>query len=178
MSAAQTVTKYLPYLRRYARALTGSQTSGDAYVAATLEALIKEPSLLGEASQPKVALFRVFSSIWNSLAVNGAKEPAGAGVPAQRRISQLTPRPRQAFLLVSLEGFSDDDAAEVLGEEVQALRSLVEEAGRELAAEIATDVLIIEEETFIALDLEGLAEGPCHPVARTPPARPKPVAPP
>jgi DNA-directed RNA polymerase specialized sigma24 family protein len=57
MSAAQTVTKYLPYLRRYARALTGSQTSGDAYVAATLEALIKEPSLLGEASQPKVALF-------------------------------------------------------------------------------------------------------------------------
>ena len=76
MSAAQTVTKYLPYLRRYARALTGSQTSGDAYVAATLEALIKEPSLLGEASQPKVALFRVFSSIWNSLAVNGC--PTGA----------------------------------------------------------------------------------------------------
>src|SRR6266403_5033326 len=162
MSAAQTVTKYLPYLRRYARALTGSQTSGDAYVAATLEALIKEPSLLGEASQPKVALFRVFSSIWNSLAVNGAKEPAGTGVPAERRISQLTPRPRQAFLLVSLEGFSDDDAAEVLGEEVQALRSLVEEAGRELAAEIATDVLIIEDETFIALDLEGLVESLGH----------------
>ena len=69
MSAAQTVTKYLPYLRRYARALTGSQTSGDAYVAATLEALIKEPSLLSESSQPKVALFRVFSSIWNSLGV-------------------------------------------------------------------------------------------------------------
>jgi DNA-directed RNA polymerase specialized sigma24 family protein len=162
MSAAQTVTKYLPYLRRYARALTGSQTSGDAYVAATLEALIKEPSLLSESSQPKVALFRVFSSIWNSLAVNGAKEPGGAGVPAERRISQLTPRPRQAFLLVSLEGFSDDDAAEVLGEEVQALRSLVEEAGRELAAEIATDVLIIEDETFIALDLEGLAESLGH----------------
>src|SRR3979411_2236875 len=162
MSAAQTVTKSLPYLRRYARALTGSQTSGDAYVAATLEALIKEPSLLGEGSQPKVALFRVFSSIWNSLAVNGAKEPAGTGVPAERRISQLTPRPRQAFLLVSLEGFSDDDAAEVLGEEVQALRSLVEEAGRELAAEIATDVLIIEDETFIALDLESLVESLGH----------------
>jgi CheY-like chemotaxis protein len=63
---------------------------------------------------------------------------------------------------VSLEGFSDDDAAEVLGEEVQALRSLVEEAGRELAAEIATDVLIIEDETFIALDLEGLAESLGH----------------
>src|SRR4030081_2481572 len=107
MSAAQTVTKYLPYLRRYARALTGSQTSGDAYVAATLEALITEASLLGEASQPKVALFRVFSSIWNSLAVNGAKEPAGTGVPAECRISHPRSRPHQACLPISLMVFSD-----------------------------------------------------------------------
>jgi CheY-like chemotaxis protein len=131
-------------------------------VAATLEALIKEPDLLASSSQPRVALFKIFSSIWNSVAVNGMKEPSGPGVPAERRISQLTPRPRQAFLLVSLEGFSDDDAAEILGEDVHTLRSLVEEAGRELAAEIATDVLIIEDETFIALDLEGLAESLGH----------------
>jgi DNA-directed RNA polymerase specialized sigma24 family protein len=162
MSAAQTVSKYLPYLRRYARALTGSQSSGDAYVAATLETLIKEPDLLTSSSHPKVALFRIFTSIWNSVPVNGAKDTAGSAVPAERRISQLTPRPRQAFLLVSLEGFSDDAAAEVLGADVQAFRALVDEAGRELAAEIATDVLIIEDETFIALDLEGLAEGLGH----------------
>jgi hypothetical protein len=42
MSKAQAVAQHLPYLRRYAPALTGSQTSGDAYVAATLEALVKE----------------------------------------------------------------------------------------------------------------------------------------
>ncbi len=162
MSAAQTVSKYLPFLRRYARALTGSQASGDAYVAATLETLIKEPDLLNSASQPKVALFRVFSSIWNSVPVNGAKEAASSSIPAERRISHLTPRPRQAFLLVSLEGFSDDAAAEILGEDLQSFRTLVDEAGRELAAEIATDVLIIEDETFIALDLEGLAESLGH----------------
>jgi DNA-directed RNA polymerase specialized sigma24 family protein len=46
MSKAQAVAHDLPYLRRYARALTGSQTSGDAYVAATLEALVKDPGLL------------------------------------------------------------------------------------------------------------------------------------
>jgi CheY-like chemotaxis protein len=131
-------------------------------VAATLEALVKEPDLLEAASTPKVALFRIFSSIWNSVPVNGAKEQIGSPVPAERRISQLTPRPRQAFLLVSLEGFSDAEAAEVLGDDIQAFRSLVEEAGRELAAEIATDVLIIEDETFIALDLEGLAESLGH----------------
>jgi len=162
MSAAQTVSKYLPFLRRYARALTGSQSSGDAYVAATLETLIKEPDLLNSASQPKVALFRVFTSIWNSVPVNGAREAPASPIPAERRISHLTPRPRQAFLLVSLEGFSDDAAAEILGEDLQNFRGLVDEAGRELAAEIATDVLIIEDETFIALDLEGVAESLGH----------------
>jgi DNA-directed RNA polymerase specialized sigma24 family protein len=162
MTAAQTVSKYLPFLRRYARALTGSQSSGDAYVAATLETLVKDPDLLGSASHPKVALFHVFTSIWNSVPVNGAKEAISSPVAAERRISQLTPRPRQAFLLVSLEGFSDDAAAEILGVDVHAFRSLVDEAGRELAAEIATDVLIIEDETFIALDLEGLAESLGH----------------
>jgi len=115
MTVAQTVSKHLPYLRRYARALTGSQSSGDAYVAATLEALAKEPTMLSSAPQPKVALFRIFSSIWNSVPVNSLKEPAGSVVPAEQRISQLTPRPRQAFLLVSLEGFSDREAAEITG---------------------------------------------------------------
>ena len=38
------------------------------------------------------------------------------------------------------------------------LRELVKEAGRELAAEIATDVLIIEDEALIAMDLERLVE--------------------
>lgn len=162
MSSAQIVAHHLPYLRRYARALTGSQTSGDAYVAATLEAMIKEPKILDEASKPRVALFRLFTAIWNSLAVNEMGEGGGAGSPAERRLSNLTPRPRQAFLLVSLEGFSEEDAAEILDVDLQKLRNLVEEAGRELAAEIATDVLIIEDETFIALDLEGLVESLGH----------------
>ena len=70
--------------------------------------------------------------------------------------------PRQAFLLVALEGLSEDDAAKVLDVDVPDLRELVEDSGRELAAEIATDVLIIEDETFIALDLEGLVEGLGH----------------
>src|SRR5262249_31385176 len=132
------------------------------YVVATIEALIKDPDLLSSSSQPKIALFRIFSSIWNSVPVNGAKEAPASVVPAERRISQLTPQPRQAFLLVSLERFSDDAAAEIVGVEVPACRSLVAEAGRELAAEIATDVLIIEDEAFIALDLEGLAESLGH----------------
>src|SRR5688500_13439523 len=83
-------------------------------------------------------------------------------MPVEQRLSNITPKPRQAFLLVALEGLSEDDAAKVLDVDVPSLRRLVEESGRELAAEIATDVLIIEDETFIAMDLEGLVENLGH----------------
>jgi DNA-directed RNA polymerase specialized sigma24 family protein/CheY-like chemotaxis protein len=164
LSSAQLVAHHLPYLRRYARALTGNQNSGDAYVAATLEAMVKEPALLGLESNPKVALFRLFTAIWNSLPVNDSADAVDDddGTAAERQHGHLTPRARQAFLLVSLEGFSEADAAEILGVDPDNLRALVEEAGRELASNIATDVLIIEDETFIALDLEGLVESLGH----------------
>jgi CheY-like chemotaxis protein len=161
--SAQAIAQHLPFLRRYARALTGSQQSGDAYVAATLEAFIEDPSALDHPAGARIALYQMFTSIWNSLAVNGVAEAPEGGIPAEQRLGQITPRPRQAFLLVALEGFSEGDVAKILGlDDVAALRGLVEEAGRELAAEIATDVLIIEDETFIAMDLEGLVQSLGH----------------
>jgi DNA-directed RNA polymerase specialized sigma24 family protein/CheY-like chemotaxis protein len=163
VSTSQAVAQHLPFLRRYARALTGSQHSGDAYVAAALEALIEDPKVLGGASGPRVALYKLFTKIWNSVEVNeGVEATTGAKQPVEQRLGQITAQPRQAFLLVALEGFSEEDAAEILGVDVATVRSLVEESGRELAAEIATDVLIIEDETFIAMDLEGLVEGLGH----------------
>ena len=162
MSTSQAVAQHLPYLRRYARALTGSQTSGDAYVATTLEALIEDPSVLEKATSTRVALYRLFTKIWNSVPVNEGTEPTTRDMPVEQRLSNITPKPRQAFLLVELEGLSEDDAAKVLDVDVPTLRRLVEESGRELAAEIATDVLIIEDETFIAMDLEGLVESLGH----------------
>jgi DNA-directed RNA polymerase specialized sigma24 family protein len=162
VSTSEAVAQHLPFLRRYARALTGSQTSGDAYVAAAIEALIEDPTILSEARRPRVALYRLFTRIWNSVVVNGASEPAEAGLAVEQRLGHITPQPRQAFLLVALEGFSEEDAAEILDTDIPTLRSLVEESGRELAAEIATDVLIIEDETFIAMDLEALVESLGH----------------
>jgi CheY-like chemotaxis protein len=149
-------------LRRYARALTGSQASGDSYVAATLEALIAEPTLIDEADGPRVALYRLFTKIWGSISVNGTPGTVEAKLPGEQKLAHMTPLPRQAFLLVALEGFAEADAARILDTEVMTLRGLVEEAGRELAAEIATDVLIIEDDTFIAMELETLVEGLGH----------------
>jgi CheY-like chemotaxis protein len=83
-------------------------------------------------------------------------------MPAEKHLGQMTPKARQAFLLISVEGFSEDEAATILGMDHKALHDLVEDAGRELAAQIATDVLIIEDEVLIALDLEDLVESLGH----------------
>jgi CheY-like chemotaxis protein len=159
---SQAVAQYLPFLRRYARALAGNQTSGDAYVSAALEALIEDPKAIDDAGGPRVALYRLFTKIWRSVGVNTDAPSMDPDMPADSRLASLTPLPRQAFLLVALEGFSEEDAARILEVDIAKLRSLVEESGRELAAEIATDVLIIEDETFIAMDLESLVESLGH----------------
>jgi CheY-like chemotaxis protein len=149
-------------LRRYARALTGSQASGDAYVAATLEALIADPSVIKEDSGSRVALYRLFTRIWNSISLNGPGSTNESKLPGEQKLANITPLPRQAFLLVALEGFSEGDAARILDIDVATLRGLIEESGRELAAEIATDVLIIEDDSFIAMELESLVESLGH----------------
>jgi CheY-like chemotaxis protein len=162
MSTAQLVVQHLPYLRRYARALTGSQMAGDAYVAATLETLVSEPETIGATGHVKVELFRVFTRIWNSLSVNGRSEQIQRDLPAEVRIGQITPLPRQAFLLSCLEGFSEEEVGAILSVDTDTVRELVDEAGRELAADMATDILIIEDEPLIAMDLEALVEGLGH----------------
>ena len=162
MLKSQTVAQYLPFLRRYARALTGSQASGDAYVSATLETLIGDPKLIDSGGGARVSLYRLFTKIWNSVSLNNEDPRPAEDIPADARLANLTPQPRQAFLLVALEGFSEEDAAKVLDVDVPTLRSLVEESGRELAADIATDVLIIEDEPMIAMELETLVESLGH----------------
>src|ERR1700752_5463338 len=66
MSMTQTLAPHLPYLRRYARALTGSQASGDAHVRAALQALLEGDESLTEGVPPRVALYRLFHAIWQS----------------------------------------------------------------------------------------------------------------
>jgi len=163
MSTSQAVSSHLPFLRRYARALTGSQESGDKYVEAALNALISQPSLINSNTSVRVEMFRVFSKIWNSVAVNAGSEPMDPH-PANRHLSQISAKPRQAFLLVSLEGFSEDEASRILDIGVAELRRLIDECGRELASQIATSIMIIEDEALIAMDLQSLVENLGHDV--------------
>ncbi|MGH6747992.1 MAG: response regulator [Methyloceanibacter sp.] len=163
MPISKAIAPHIPYLRRFARALAGTQPAGDAYVAATLEVLIEDPSLFDMSLDPRVALYRTFLGLWNSLDVN--LKPDGGTGPAtaiDRKLEQITPLPRQAFVLTSVEGFTSQEAALILNLQPEKIESLVEAAGREIAAQVATDVLIIEDEPMIAMDLESIVEGLGH----------------
>ena len=98
MSTSQAVAQHLPYLRRYARALSGSQASGDAYVAATLEALVQDPKILDTDVSTRIALYRLFTKIWNSASVHGKTSGGSLTHAVERHLAQIPPKPRQAFL--------------------------------------------------------------------------------
>jgi len=161
MLNSEIVGQNLPRLRRYARALAGNQASGDAYVAAALEALVADPTILQNADNSIIALYQTFSKIWNSVDQMADRTVEGETAP-DRYLEKISPLPRQAFLLVALEEFSEADAAAILAVAAPEIARLVAESGKELAEQIATDVLIIEDEALIAMDLEGLVQSLGH----------------
>ena len=156
MSIAQEIARHLPYLRRFARALSGSQKSGDAYVASTLRALMADPSALPAGHGVRIGLYRLFTKLWASVPLNVVPTIDPDALPGQRNLDLLTPRSRQAFLLHTVEGFSIPEVAVILDASEDEVDQFLDIAGREIAQQMATDVLIIEDEPVIALDLEAL----------------------
>ncbi|API58800.1 response regulator [Tardibacter chloracetimidivorans] len=169
MTTSQQVAKSLPYLRRYARALTGSQTSGDNFVKATLEAIIAEPEMLEADPRPRVALYKAFQRIYDSahIEVEGDGEGDNLERAAQRRLSTIAPACRQAMLLTTLEGFSPDEAGAIMSRSEDELAELVDEAVAEIERQTATTVLIIEDEPLISMQLEQLVTQLGHQVSGT-----------
>jgi DNA-directed RNA polymerase specialized sigma24 family protein/CheY-like chemotaxis protein len=163
MSIAIEISAYLPYLRRFARALTGSAASGDAYVVATLEVIVADAAAFPRGIDSRSALYQVFLRLWSS--TNASFTPAPESIirsAAERNLQTITPKPRQAFLLRAVEGFSLMEIALILGvAEPDAVR-LIDQAGQEIAEQVATNVLIIEDEPIIALDIEGIVEDLGH----------------
>jgi len=161
MTARDVVAPQLPYLRRYARALTGSQQSGDAYVRAVLEAFVSHSVQLDPALPSRVALYRVFHEIWREPGARFHRAEAGAlsgGRSPEERLKGLSPTTREAMLLSTLEGFSFAEVSQILGVAHEEAEELAAEAQAEIERELAAEVLVIEDEPIIAMDIKELAE--------------------
>ena len=153
---AQLIAKDLPFLRRYARALTGTQGSGDAYAAATLEAILEDRSAFSPDVAPKVALFRVFHDIWTSSGAAIEQPASGLEERAQQHLSRLTSGTREALLLSSIEQFGTGDVAKIMRVEENEVKDLLDIAHREMSQSTSGRILIIEDEAIIAMDIEGI----------------------
>ena len=173
MSLGTQVAAQLPYLRRYARALTGSQQTGDAFVRATLEAALSDAGLQKSLAGGRVPLYRAFNKVWSSayLDVASPAEAARGGdgleVVAQQRLAAITPLNRQALLLTTLEDFSVADAAQIMDLEPGQVEGLIQEAIEEIDRESTTNVLIIEDEPLISMQLEDLVRSLGHEICGT-----------
>jgi DNA-directed RNA polymerase specialized sigma24 family protein len=165
MSLAREIAPHLPLLRRYSRALTGAQQSGDAFVAATLEAIIASPEEFPRNLDPRAGLYRTFHRIWSSGNVEVADGEASAGArKAQERLSTLAPLTRQALLLTTLENFTVQETGEILGRSSDEVNAFIDEALEELDRQTKARILIIEDEAVIAMDLSDLVTGAGHSV--------------
>lgn len=168
MSISEALRTHLPYMRRYSRALTGSQDRGDFYVRAVLEALVADPSALPKLDSDKLSLYRMLSSIWASAHVEKIGDPDETSweAAASEKLAALPPAARQAFLLVSVEGFKLDEAAQILEVDERQLGMLLETAAKDIADQVSTNVLIIEDEPMIALEIEDLVKSLGHGVTQ------------
>jgi CheY-like chemotaxis protein len=151
MPRREDVIRALPYARRYARALTGSQAAGDSLVADCLRDLAADPDTLPESiTDPRHVLYR------------GVTCRFDAGFRAEQEVEGLSSKQRQLLLLTSLEDVAVEDAAPILGLAPDVAADRLGEARERLRASAATDVLIIEDEPIIAMDLEELVASCGH----------------
>ena len=95
MSFREALGPELPYLRRYARAITGSQALGDAAVREMLEALVEAPGEFDEARPPRLELYRIFHHLW--------RPDVFAELSSEAPTSALSLRSRQSLLLTAVE---------------------------------------------------------------------------
>ncbi|TCD06793.1 response regulator [Erythrobacteraceae bacterium CFH 75059] len=170
MSLGDQIARYLPYLRRYARALTGSQATGDAFVRATLEAALADEAVKQSLEGGRVPLYRAFNKVWSSayLEVDESADAASEHeAAAHNRLKAVTPLNRQALLLTTLEDFSIEDAAQIMDMNPDEVEQLVQQAVAEIDRESTTSVLIIEDEPLISMQLEDLVRSLGHDICGT-----------
>ncbi|MFA5122155.1 response regulator [Zavarzinia sp.] len=155
----QEIARHLPFLRRYARALTGSQPAGDGLIRGALQALAAGKAKLDTTRDLKPQLYALVHATADAVFEG---EAAGDGFAA--RLHALPAGPRRALLLSALEGMNRGEIAAILGVTVDQATALIDEAHAELAELPGARVLVIEDEPVIALHIAEIMREAGHEV--------------
>ncbi|PWR20176.1 response regulator [Zavarzinia aquatilis] len=159
----QAIARLLPFLRRYARALTGSQPAGDGLIREALLALGAGTASLDPARDLKPQLYGLIHA-----AADRAPAPAPSPGPGEAKLqatlSTLPSAARRALLLTSLEGLNRAEAAAALGIGIDAIDGLLASAQEDLARQAPARVLVIEDEPVIALHIAEIVREAGHEV--------------
>ena len=156
MSFRNAIGPELPFLRRYARAITGTQRIGDAAVQQMLEGLLEFPDRFDRAASPRHELYRIFHQLW--------KGSAFALAHGDAPTSQLAVTDRQVLMLTAVEGFSISEVATILGRDAGDVAQSLDRARNAIHQQLKSDVLIIEDEMVIALHIQSVVADIGHAV--------------
>lgn len=179
MNEDRLIARHLPYLRRYARALTGSQLRGDRYVVLCLEAMLADAENGASPPKTRVELYRRFHEAWRRMGpARGARSPGTghAGRGADAYLQGLPELKRQALLLTAIDGFSNGETARILDMMEPDVEELLTLAYDDLRRQTATTALVIEDEPIIAVDIVGIVQEMGHEVVGTATTRSEAVA--
>ncbi len=153
---------HLPYLRRYARALTGTSVQGDALVTRTLEWFLESPDTGAGTDLSRGSLYRHLNQLQDS-----SGQRAAAAVtphPVEAALHALDEIDRRLYLLVNLEDLPVADAAVVLGIPPEEAVERLNHAREQVRAKLAAVILIVEDDAIIAYDLAETVRGMGHTV--------------
>ena len=162
------IAQQIPFMRRYARAVTGEQKSGDESVRHCLEELLHDPSCL-EDDGLRIGLFRALNDALVEHEISPCEgdettQPIGDQSILVKRIGSLDSLRRRLLLLTALERFTLGQAAMVLRLEPGYAATCLDDAKRALREQRATRILVIEDEPIIALDIATTVERHGHTV--------------
>ncbi|SKA37039.1 Sigma-70, region 4 [Enhydrobacter aerosaccus] len=162
---SEAITRTLPFLRRYARAVTGSQQRGDEWVRLCAEVAVRQPDLVAKMDDTKLGVFALFHRLQQPFGgLDEATEASTVSSRLKESLTEMAPLQRRMLLLTVLEGFTVADAAHILDIDIDTAERSLQEARRELQRVASVRILVIEDEAVIALDVADIVRNAGHEV--------------
>jgi len=174
----------LPYLRRYARALTGATERGDALATRCVEVVVMAPTRFGldRGKGARLSLYALLNLLFDQGADHWANQwaddrvedgepptarPAVSPLPIERALATLPESDRRLYLLVTLEELTLAEAAQILNlgptEAIDRLKT-----ARERVRSVLTQrVLVVEDNALLAMEIGEVVADMGHVVCGT-----------